>query len=85
MPVSLYLWVSTCKGLVERGHAPNSLGLFATTGVPVAGFVDEARVNLFGLETRVFVTEMKTVGVQDRHHGDTHLHTRRTDKKTKPK
>ena len=25
MPVSLSLWGSTCKGLVERGHAPNSL------------------------------------------------------------
>jgi type IV secretory pathway ATPase VirB11/archaellum biosynthesis ATPase len=39
--------------------------LFTVTGVPVAGFVDETRVNLFGLETRVFVTEMKTVYVFD--------------------
>jgi len=39
--------------------------LFAVTGVPVAGFVDETRVNFFGLETRVFITEMKTVYVFD--------------------
>jgi Flp pilus assembly CpaF family ATPase len=39
--------------------------LFAVTGVPVAGFVDETRVNLFGLETKIFITEMKTVYVFD--------------------
>jgi Flp pilus assembly CpaF family ATPase len=39
--------------------------LFTATGVPVAGFVDEARIQFFGLETRIYVTEMKTVYVFD--------------------
>jgi hypothetical protein len=46
-------------------HTIAMSSLFTVTGVPVAGFVDEARVNLFGLETRVFITEMKTVYVFD--------------------
>ena len=50
MPVSLSLWGSTCKGLVERGHAPNSLsrllqrlGLGLKGGVTPAGPADLRR------------------------------------------
>jgi len=52
-------------GTSQKPQTIAKSNLFTVTGVPVAGFVDEARVNLFGLETRVFVTEMKTVYVFD--------------------
>jgi len=52
-------------GTSQKPQTIAKSNLFAVTGVPVAGFVDEARVNIFGLETRVYVTEMKTVYVFD--------------------
>ncbi len=52
-------------GTSQKPQTIAKSNLFTATGVPVAGFVDEARANLFGLETRVYVTEMKTVYVFD--------------------
>lgn len=52
-------------GTSQKPQTIAKSNLFAVTGVPVAGFVDETRVNLFGLETRIYVTEMKTVYVFD--------------------
>jgi Flp pilus assembly CpaF family ATPase len=52
-------------GASQKPQTIAKSNLFAAYGTPVVGLVDEAKVDLFGLETRVFITEMKTVYVLD--------------------
>jgi len=49
----------------QEGQAIAKSSLFVSTGMPAAGYVAEERVELLGLVSTIYVTEMRTVYVYD--------------------